>query len=145
MILVSLVIAVLISGNALAEQECGFHGQREKGSKAKEMITSELNLSVDQQNRLEQEKVAHREVMEKMRGALKEKRAELRDAIAKPGTTKEQVEPILAQIKKLQADMADKRMDGIFAVKGILSPEQFTKLQAMKEKKMQAGKVSLAR
>ena len=49
------------------------------------------------------------------------------------------MEPILAEIKKLQSDMADKRADGIFSVKGILSPEQFAKLQSMKEKRMQDG------
>jgi Spy/CpxP family protein refolding chaperone len=74
--------------------------------------------------------------METLKSALKEKKRELQEAIAKPDTTKQQVEPILAQIKKLQGDMADKRVDGIFVIKGILNPEQFAKLESMKEKKM---------
>lgn len=138
-IMAVIIVATFIAGNVFAEAECGLTGQRDKHSKAKDTITRELNLSTDQQNRLEQEKTAHREAMETLRNTLKEKKRELQDAIAKPGTTKQQVEPILTQIKKLQADMADKRVDGIFAVKGILTPEQFAKLQSIKEKKMQTG------
>jgi Spy/CpxP family protein refolding chaperone len=134
-----IVLVTVIAGNALAETACGFSGERDKHLKAKDAITRELNLSTDQQGRLEQEKTAHRKAMETLRSALKEKKRELQDAIARPDTTKQQVEPILAQIKKLQSDMTDKRADGIFAVKGILSPEQFAKLQSMKEKRMQSG------
>ncbi len=134
-----IVMATFIAGNAFAGTECGFTGERDKGLRAKDAITRELNLTADQQKRLEQERTAHREVMKTLLSALKEKRRELQDAIAKPDVTRQQIEPILAQVKKLQADMADKRADGIFAVKGILGPEQFAKLQSMKEKKMQAG------
>ncbi len=134
-----IVVATFIAGNAFAGTGCGFPGQRDKGLKAKDAITRELNLSTDQQNRLEQERTTHREAMETLRSTLKEKKRELRDATAKPDITRQQVEPILTQIKKLQSDMTDKRVDGIFAVKGILSPEQFAKLQSMKEERMQAG------
>ena len=131
-----IVVAAVVAGNAFAGTECGSSGQRAKGSKAKDAITRELNLSADQKNRLEQERTAHREAMEALHSALKERKRELQDALARPDVTREQVAPVLTQIKKLQSDMADKRVDGIFAVKGILSPEQFAKLQSMKEKRM---------
>jgi len=134
-----IVVATVVAGNAFAGTGCGFPGQHNKHFKAKDAITRELNLSADQQNRLEQQRTAHREAMETLRNTLKEKKRELQDAIARPDITRQQVEPMLTQIKKLQSDMADKRADGIFAVKGILSPEQFAKLESMKEKKMQAG------
>ena len=139
MIVAVIVVATFIAGNAFAGTECGFTKQHDKGAKGKDAITRELNLSANQQTRLDQEKAAHREVMETLQSALKDKKRELQDAIAKPGTTREQVEPILTEIKNLQSDMANKRVDGIFAVKGILSQEQFAKLQSMKEKKMQDG------
>ena len=135
-----IVVAIFIAGNAFAGTACGAQAQHDKNLKAKDAFTRELNLNADQQKRLEQEKTANREAMEALRSALKEKHRELQDAIARPNATKEQVEPILTQIKKLQSDMADKRVDGIFAVKGILSPEQFAKLQSMKEKRMQDGR-----
>lgn len=135
----AIIVVTFIAGNAFAGTECGFSKQRDKGSKGKYAITRELNLSEDQQTRLEQEKTAHRKTMETLRNALKEKRREFRDAIAKPDITRQQIEPILTQIKALQSDMADKRADGIFAVKEILTPEQFAKLRSINAKKMQAG------
>jgi len=44
----------------------------------------------------------------------------------------------MAEIKRLQANMVDKRVDGIFKVKEILTPEQFAKLETMKDKRMEA-------
>ncbi|MFA6078732.1 MAG: Spy/CpxP family protein refolding chaperone [Candidatus Omnitrophota bacterium] len=134
-----IVIATFVAGTAFAGPSCGFPGQGDKHSRAKDSIVRELNLSTDQQNRLDQERTAHREAMETLRSALKEKKDVLRDAMNKPDVTREQVEPLLTEIKKLQSDMADKRVDGIFAVKEILSPEQFAKLQSKKEKGMKAG------
>ena len=129
-------VAVLIAGNAFAWEGHGFSGRGDGHDKAKDAITRELNLSADQQSRLERERTSNREAMEKLHSALKDKKRELQDAIAKPNATKQQVEPIMADIKRLQSDMADKRLDGIFAVKGILTPEQFAKLQSMKERRM---------
>ena len=134
-----IVVAVFVAGNVFAGTECSFSGERDKQHKAKDAITRELNLSADQQNRLEQERTAHRKAMETLENALKEKKRELQEATARPDINRQQVEPILTQIKRLQSDMTDKRVDGIFAVKGVLSPEQFAKLQSMKEKRVQAG------
>ena len=134
-----IVIATLVAGSALAGTECSVTGQRDKHNKTKDAIASELNLSADQKTRLEQERTTHRNTMETLHNALKDKKRELQDAIAKPDVTRQQVEPILAEIKKLQSDMSDKRMDGIFAVKSILTAEQFAKLQTMKDKKMKNG------
>jgi len=137
---VIIVIMALIAGNAFAGAQASPQVQHEKGSKGKDMIAQELNLSADQQSRLDQERKANLAAMDSFRSALKEKKRELQEAIAKPETTRAQVEPILNEIKKLQSDMADKRADGVFAVKAILTPEQFTKLRSIREKKMQDNK-----
>lgn len=129
------VISALITGPAYAEgsgacptcEGKGFHKDKGEG------ITRQLNLTAEQDKLLKDSKAAHRAEMEQLMKALKEKRQELKDALAKSGVTKEQVDPIASQIKGLQAQMVDRRIDGILKVKGILTPEQFQKLQAMKE------------
>ena len=138
-VIVSLVIATLIAGNAFAGTGCGFTGRRDKSAEGKDAVMRELNLSADQQKSLDEQRTAHRKAMETLSGALKEKKRELQDALARPDATKEQVATVLDQVKKLQSDIAEKRVDGIFAVKGILSPEQFAKLQVMRDKRMQDG------
>ena len=46
----------------------------------------------------------------------------------------QKIEPLANEIKSLQAQLIDSRINGIFAVKEILTPEQFAKFQQMAEK-----------
>jgi Spy/CpxP family protein refolding chaperone len=98
-------------------------------------VTKDLNLTAEQEKLLKDSKTAHRAEMEAVMKTLKAKRQELKDVLSKPGVTKDQVAPVAAEIKALQAQVVDRRIDGIFTIKNILSPEQFQKLQAMKDKK----------
>lgn len=136
-LMVMAAAAMLIAGSAFA-----WGGGREgfgKGDKdcpnAKEMrkeMKEELGLTAEQEKQLEANREAHRAEAKAMHDAMKAKKDELKAAIAKPGAARAQVEPIAGQLKALEARMTDKKIDGIFAVKAILTPEQFAKLEAMK-------------
>ena len=93
----------------------------------------ELNLTPEQEKLLKDTKEAHRAEMKKALESLKEKRQELKTALAKPNVTKQDVAPIAAGINALQAELVDRRIDGILKVKSILTPEQFAKLQDVKK------------
>lgn len=131
------VVSTLIAGSAYAEDPAACPGGKDKTcyKDKKEAVMSQLNLTAEQDKLLKDSKTAHRAEMEQLVKALKEKRQELKDALAKPGVTKEQVDPIASQIKSMQAEMVDRRVDGILKVKEILTPEQFQKLQGMKEER----------
>ena len=58
------IITIFIAGNAFAGAKCGSSEQRDKGSKAKNAIMRELNLTAEQQKSLEQGRTAQREAME---------------------------------------------------------------------------------
>ena len=132
-IVTAAVIAAVVCGNAFAWEGCSVSKKSEKRQNVKESIARELNLTADQDKRLEAARASGRKEMDELRGAIKEKKDALRDAIAKPGIARKDVEPIAGEIKALESAMLDKRIDGIFKAKEILTPEQFTKLQAMKE------------
>jgi Spy/CpxP family protein refolding chaperone len=103
-------------------------------------MAKELNLTPDQEARLKEAKETHRAQIEKLRLALKEKRKALRDELSKPGVTRQSVEPLVAEIKAMEAGLTDQRIQGIFAVKEILTPEQFARLQAGKEARHKKGR-----
>jgi Spy/CpxP family protein refolding chaperone len=145
MMLIAMVVAVVfITGSVFAFGGCGMQGKDGKEclgkGKMKEEMKKELGLTAEQDKKLEACKEAHRAEAKGMHDAMKAKKDELRTAIAQPGATRAQVEPIVNQLKALEAQMTDKRIDGIFAVKAILTPEQFAKLEAMKEKRMKDWK-----
>jgi Spy/CpxP family protein refolding chaperone len=51
-----------------------------------------------------------------------------------PAVTVASVQPLVNEIKSLQTQIIDGRISGIFAVKEILTPEQFAKFQQTTEK-----------
>ena len=130
------IIAALITGTAFAENSSGCpagHGGQQGFKDKKMAIEHELNLTPEQDKLLKDAKSSHRAEMAALAKALKEKRRQLKDALAKPGVTKQQLEPITAELKQIQSQMIDARMGGILRVKEILTPEQFQKLQSMKD------------
>ena len=143
-VIIMVVAAIFIASSVFAFGGCGYSGKGDKNcSKGKEMkgdMKKDLGLTAEQDKQLEAGREAHRAEAKAMHNALKAKKDELKAAIAKPGATRSQVEPIVNELKALEVQITDKRVDGIFAVKAILTPEQFAKLEAMKEKHMKEGK-----
>ncbi len=118
--------------NAVYGQErSGFkqHGQEQYGN-----IFKELNLTPEQQKKLEENRDIQRVEMKKTRSEIKEKHGELRGKLKNPDITRTAVEPLVNEIKSLQLQLIDHRINGIFTVKEILTKEQFIKFQQLIEK-----------
>jgi len=101
----------------------------------KKLIFKELNLTPEQQKRLEENRQAQRQEMEKLHTAMKEKQAKLQEALKDPAATIATVEPLANDMKSLQAQLIDHRVNAIFAVKEILTPQQFAKFGQMTQKR----------
>ena len=96
----------------------------------------DLNLTAEQKAKLKQTQRAQRDKIEDLQADLMEKQTELRDKLNDPNVSRDGVAPIATEMKSLHAKMIDCRIDGIFAVKEILTPEQYAKfLENAKEKK----------
>jgi len=137
----SMIIAaalVLVASGAVWAQ--GEGGMKQRGGGGKDKIIKELNLTAEQEKKFEANRKAQQEQMIALREAIKAKQAQLQGALNNPAVTRAQVEPFANEIKALHAKIVDHRLDGIFAVKEILTPEQFAKMQAiMKEHKKDKG------
>jgi|GEM_PF-869288 len=116
------------------------HAQPREGSrlfdhkKFKETMIKELGLTPGQDQKLEENRKAQDAAMKKFHEEMKQQQDKLKDALKSPEATRVSVEPIVAQMKLLQAQLIDQRISGIFSVKSILTPEQFTKFNEMIEK-----------
>ena len=141
LIMAALLISSLVVGPAFCENTaCSADkgGTEHHGKRAE--IMNKLNLTAEQQKLLKDTKEAHRAEMAKLFLTMKEKRKALTEAMAKPGVTRQQVEGLVTEMKALQAEIIDHRIDGIFKIKEILSPEQFQKLQSMREERPNKGR-----
>ncbi len=134
------VVLALVSG-AYAEED--YKESRHPVDALKERVIKELNLSKEQQDKLAEHRKAHRESMMKLRAALKEERLKLQEELKNPDFTEATVRPLVEEIKALQSEMIDLRVDGVFAVKDILTPEQFVKFQQIVKHKKEILKKGL--
>ncbi len=139
-------IVILLMTTAVSAQPSEERGGKEKWrAQEKEKFFKELNLTPQQQEKIEENRQAQRDAMVKARTAMEEKRARLQEAMKDPAVTKATVEPLVNDMKALQAQMIDGRIDGIFAVKQILTAEQFVQFQQMMEKRKKKGKDRLGK
>lgn len=121
-----LTLALFTGGAAYAQMDCA---GKQGDNKHMGRMFRELNLTSEQQQKLEDNRKAQREGMMKLRASIKEKYAQLQKDLKDQAVTKAAVTPLVNEIKSLQAQLVDNRINGIFAVKEILTPEQFAKFQ----------------
>jgi len=94
-------------------------------------VLQELGLSSQQQMQMQQVRKAQDEKMFFIMGQLRNKRLEIEQAVNDPEKTRQDVDMIAAQLKEYQSRLTDLRLDGIYAIKEILTPEQFAKFQKL--------------
>jgi len=137
LVMIGLAVSFLTVSSVYAqEQNVG----KPDGARAKEGIYKELNLTPEQQQKLEENRKVHREKTTQLRTTMMEKEKQLQQALKDPVVTRAKVEPLVNEIKSLQAQLIDQRVSGIFAVKEILTPEQISKLHQAMEKRKEGRK-----
>jgi Spy/CpxP family protein refolding chaperone len=132
-------LAIVFLGLSVSYAQ-GQEKYRQGGQNKKESIFKELNLSPEQNKKLEDNRKAQEQEFSKLREAIKEKHAKLQEELKNPAVTRGAVEPLVNEIKSLQANLIDLRINGIFAVKAILTPEQFAKFNQIVEKQIKDRK-----
>jgi Spy/CpxP family protein refolding chaperone len=129
---IGLMVFFLTVSSVYAETQ---YSGRSGGGKIKEGIYKDLNLTPEQQKKLEDNRKAQREETTQLRTAMRAKEKELQQALKDPAVTKAGVQPLVNEIKSLQGQLIDHRVSGIFAVKQILTPEQIAKFNQLMEKR----------
>jgi len=99
----------------------------------------ELNLTAEQKTKLKAQRES-KESNKALREQLKTKMQTLHETIAKPGTTRADVNGLVVEVTALKGQMFAQRIDGIFAMKEVLTPAQFAKMQDHRKEKMKEGK-----
>ncbi len=107
----------------------GVNGSSQKwhsGQRAQE-IYSQLNLTDEQKKRLEANKQQHRAKMQSAHQGIKADKEALKGELMKSQLDMPKINQIHDQIKSLQNQMEDEKLNSIIAVRAILTPEQYLK------------------
>lgn len=127
-ILVIMGMVVSTSGGmayAAAEQnekECKWAKQ--------EQFFKDLNLTPEQKEKVKAQKEAQKAIRKQSREQMKSKMEALHTELGKPATDRAVVNGLVADINTLKGQSFAQRIDGVLALKDILTPEQFSKFQA---------------
>ncbi len=132
------IIGVMLLTSNLYAQTPGDHSteresMREKMKARKLEVFKQLDLSPEQEKQLEAHRNKHREQTEEIRKSLKTKREEIRNELQKEELNMEKVNKIHSELKSLRSKKADYRLEGILAVRKILTTEQFKKFCELKK------------
>ena len=95
-----------------------------------------LNLTSEQQEKLRDNRKKQEEQISRLSNQLKEKRQILQQELKKSSVTKESLAPVITELKSLQAQLIDIRIEGILAVKQLLTPEQFEQFQQIMDERL---------
>jgi Spy/CpxP family protein refolding chaperone len=142
-------IAVLfVAGSLLAApmahaNEWGGAGKEGKGKEWKEKrekkmqeVYGQLNLTEEQKTQLKANKEKSRDAGKALFEQMKSSHEALNQELMQPELNMDKVTQIHSQLKALQTQMADNRLNSILEVRKILSHDQFVKfLSMMKERK----------
>ena len=115
-------------------------GEKSWGHGEDQGFFKELNLTPEQKAKLKAQREGKKDSHKVLREQLKTKMQALHEAISKPGTTRADVKGLVGEVNSLKEQMFAQRIDGIFAMKEVLTPEQFAKMQAHHKEKLKDKK-----
>lgn len=125
----SVLLTVVLLIPAFAQDNASAGKQTADNESQYEAAVNRLNLSAEQKEKIKALRQNHKQQMMELRRSLKEARLKLKEYLDKPEATRDSIAPLANDIKNILAKMVDQRVEGIFAVKSILTPEQFSQLQ----------------
>ncbi len=130
LVVAGLAVALLATSVVYAQ---GVPGRKLEG-KHRDAIFQKLNLTDDQKAALDANRKERGEKMGQLRDEMREKQMKLREELDNPTVSRKAIEPLVTEIKAMQAQLIDLRVSAIFAVREVLTVEQFAKFQEISQK-----------
>lgn len=103
------------------------------GEQRFEATANRLNLTTEQKEKMKTLRQNQRQEMKALLQSLKEARLKIKEQLDNPNATPEAIAPLAAEAKAILAKMVDKRIAGVFAIRALLTPEQFKQMSQIKQ------------
>jgi Spy/CpxP family protein refolding chaperone len=102
---------------------------KQDGNVNKGDLSVGLKFTPEQENKLAESKKARDEELLKLQNEMSEKQNKFQEELNSITITKAAIEPFANEIKSLQAQIIERRINDILQIKEILTPEQFAVFQ----------------
>ncbi len=133
--LILVLTSLTLSGRSqpLAENE---GGPPEGKGRFIDSVIEDLSLTPEQQTQFKEQRQQHHQEVQALQEQLRDKRQALKNELSKPSSDEDALQGIASDMKKLQGQMIDYRIDRVLEMKQILTPEQYqTFHQKIEERK----------
>ncbi|OGX35456.1 MAG: hypothetical protein A3C36_01715 [Omnitrophica WOR_2 bacterium RIFCSPHIGHO2_02_FULL_52_10] len=101
---------------------------KEKWKAKKEALHKKLGITPEQAEKLDAQKAKHREGLKTLWEEIKAKREALAAELQKKEVNLDAVSKLHNELKALNAQKEDQRLEGILAAREVLTPEQFSQM-----------------
>ena len=115
------------------------HGGGKKGEHFQKLI-EQLDITDEQKKVLTEQRDEHWKKMKELREAMNENRKDLREELLKSDYSKTAVNRTVGEMKELQGEMIEQRVDHFLQIKEVLTPQQYKKITEHAEKKRHPAK-----
>jgi Spy/CpxP family protein refolding chaperone len=130
-----LSVIVVVALGALAMYVCPFNAGFKPHAFRQQRLYKDLGLTKEQKQSLEENKNKNKEQMKALFQNMREKTALVRQELQKEQLDMVKITQLNNELKQLQAQMLDYKLQSILEVRKILTPEQFRKFSAKMEKR----------
>jgi Spy/CpxP family protein refolding chaperone len=128
---------ILLSSNVYSQptgdSPPGREAMREKMRARMLEVFKQLDLDPEQEKQLNAHRKGHREEGKEIHKSIRVKREAMKKELQKQDLDKEKIKKIHSELKNLQSQKADHRLEGILEVRKILTNEQFAKFMELKK------------
>ncbi len=138
--------SLLIVTAAFARDDAFQHREwnSEQWDQAREQMYSQLKLTPQQQEALNNNREENREVMKALSEKMKEKRSFIDVELKKQDYDEGKIRQWHQEIRELKNQAADARLDKILKARKILTPEQYAEFDQLKKTRREKFRKSLA-
>ena len=127
-IVIFAVVIALVSSSSIVYAERTRDFQKNKT----ERLIEKLDLSLEQQEQLREQRAKNEEKAKGLKKRLRSKRSELSEELEKEDIDKQKVYSVITEVETLMGDQLEQRVERILTMREILTPEQFKKLREKK-------------
>ncbi len=132
-----IVGVILLSSNVYSQPARDFppgrEAMREKMRAQMLEVFKQLDLNPEQEKQLNAHRKRHREEGKGLHKSIRAKREAMKEELQKQELDMEKIYKIHSELKDIQSNKADHRLEGILEVRKILTTEQFVKFMELRK------------
>ncbi|MFH1772042.1 MAG: periplasmic heavy metal sensor [Candidatus Omnitrophota bacterium] len=123
---------LIVQGFAFAEglsEEKSYREKKEQREETMKKVMDEIGLTEPQREQIKEYRSQHKEVSGQLRMELKEKKKQLREELTKTDSNEAALRGLADEIKRIQGQIIDHKIESILEMKKIMTPEQYQKFK----------------